>query len=209
MHTGTESLTKKQREIFEFIKNNEDYQRNPPSLETLCLDLGLRSRGSLHKHIRALTDAGLLQPSDGLRRGIRLSHSPVPISHDSLFELTILGRIAAGSPIEAVTDDETLAVPEWLCEDSQHTYLLQVRGDSMQDDGILDGDWVVIRQSSQPRHGDIVVALIDNEFATLKRFEQQGDHILLHPANPAFATQTYPARRVSIQGIVVGQMRKY
>ena len=206
-HADTGSLTRKQSEIIEFIKNNPAYQTSPPTLEELCADLGLRSRGSLHKHISALTKAGLIAPADGLKRGIRLTRASVKQTDN--IDLPVLGRIAAGSPIEAITDDESLSVPEWMCEDKQQTYLLQVHGDSMQDDGILDGDWVVVRQTNTPRHGEIVVALIDNEFATLKRFEQQGDTILLHPANAAFATQRYERHRVTIQGAVVGQMRKY
>ena len=200
-------LTRKQIELYEFIKNKAEYISHPPTLDELCRDLGLNSKGSLHKHISALTQAGLIQPTEGQKRGVRLVEQ-VKVQ-DTDFELPVLGRIAAGVPIEAITDSELLSVPAWMCDDPLNTYVLQVSGDSMEDDGIMDGDWVVIRQTSSPRYLDIVVALIDNEFATLKRFEQQGDSILLHPANAAYATQSYPATRVSIQGVVTGQMRKY
>jgi repressor LexA len=199
-----EALTRRQRAVLESLRERRLRQVHPPTLDELCRSLGLQSRGSLHKHIQALVAAGYVEPLSGRQRGVRLR---APDADDTL-TLPLLGRIAAGRPIEALHDPQELDVPRQL-RGKGPAYVLQVRGDSMIDEGILDGDWVVIEQRDHARDGEIVVALIDGEDATLKRIEQLPGVCILHPANPALEPLRYAPERVHIQGVVVGQMRAY
>jgi repressor LexA len=198
-----EPLTRRQRTILEYLRESRKTQAHPPTLEELCHALGLRSRGSMHKHVQALVTAGLVEPLSGRQRGVRLREP-----HGDVLTLPLLGRIAAGRPIEALEDPQELEVPSHL-RGKGRCYVLEVRGNSMIDEGILDGDWVVIEERDHARDGEIVVALIDHEEATLKRIEQTADACILHPANADLVALRYAPERVRIQGIVVGQMRAY
>jgi len=169
----------------------------------------MASRGSLHKHISALIDAGLIEPFAGSKQtGIRLTAQAQRDYAACEHALPYVGKIAAGKPIEALADVHYLPVPELLKSDKP-CYVLQVKGDSMKEAGIFDGDWVVIEQRDYARNGEIVVALIDNHEATLKYIEQSPGKVLLIPANSAMTTQIYAPEQVQIQGILVGQMRSY
>ncbi|MCP4286950.1 MAG: transcriptional repressor LexA [Gammaproteobacteria bacterium] len=196
------SLTRRQQEIFDFLCQHSDEFAHPPTLDELCSALGLSSKGSLHKQIQALIDAGLVEPMNNQRRGVRVIRE----GDDST--LPILGYIAAGQPIEAIEQQETVQVPELLRTDKP-CYVLQVRGDSMIDEGILDGDHIVVEQRDQARNGDIVVALIDGTDATLKRIEQKPGEVVLHPANSSMSPMHFSPDQVIVQGILVGQMRRY
>lgn len=198
----TEPLTRRQREIYDYLVAHADEE--PPTLDELAAALGMRSRGSLHRHIQALVDAGLVAPMEGRKRGIRLTES----EPDKESGLPLMGRIAAGQPIEALAHPESLEVPPEL-RSAGPCYVLQVEGDSMAEEGILDGDWVVVESRENAANGELVVALIDGEEATLKRIEQTSRGVTLHPANAAYRPQHYPPERVAIQGVVVGQMRRY
>jgi repressor LexA len=165
--------------------------------------LGVRSRGSLHKHIRALIEAGLVEPSAGRHRGIRLVPEAARAN-----SLPLLGKIAAGRPIEAIPQPEQIEVPAQLRTDKP-CYVLQVQGDSMCEAGILDGDYVVIEQRDHARNGEIVVALIRGEEVTLKRILQQPGRVILYPENSAMQAMEYRPEEVQIQGVLVGQMRAY
>lgn len=200
----TEALTRRQQAILEHLRANRDHQTHPPTLDELCQALGLRSRGSMHKHVQALVDAGYVEPLSGKQRGVRLCEPEA----DDADTLPLLGRIAAGRPIEAIPDPRPLQVPAQL-RGTGPCYVLQVAGDSMIDEGILDGDWVVVEQRDHARNGEIVVALVDGEEATLKRIEQTPGACILHPANPALSPMRYAPDQVQIQGVVVGQMRAY
>lgn len=197
-------LTPRQRTIYDHLRARAAEGAPPPTLDGLCKDLGLRSRGSMHKQVQALIAAGLVEPMQGRQRGIRLRTEPDAPDH----ALPLLGRIAAGRPIEAIPDSQTISVPPSL-RTQRPCYVLEVRGDSMIEDGILDGDWVVVERCEQARNGAIVVALIDGTEATLKRIEQRPGEVRLHPANSALSTQVYAPERVEIQGVLVGQMRRY
>jgi repressor LexA len=199
-----EALTRRQRTILEHLRESRERQAHPPTLGELCRELGLRSRGSLHKHVQALVKAGHVEPLSGKQRGVRLREP----DQDDLLSLPLLGRIAAGCPIEALENPQDLEVPRQL-RGKGRCYVLQVRGDSMIDEGILDGDWVVVEQRDHARDGEIVVALIDGEEATLKRIEQTPSACILHPSNPNLAPLRYAPERVRIQGVVTGQMRVY
>ena len=199
-----QALTRRQRAILEHLRQSSAHQAHPPTLDELCRELGLRSRGSLHKHVQALVKAGHVEPLSGKQRGVRLCEP----DQDDLLSLPLLGYIAAGRPIEALENPQDLEVPRQL-RGSGRCYVLQVRGDSMIDEGILDGDWVVVEQRDHARDGEIVVALIDGEEATLKRIEQTPSACILHPANANLAPLSYAPGRVRIQGVVTGQMRAY
>lgn len=198
------TLTRRQHEIYQYLRENVGQLDHPPNLDELCQALGLCSRGSLHKHIQALVGAGLIEPMDGKQRGIRLRRQEDTQERG----VPLLGCIAAGHPIEALPQPEYIDVPDFM-QTGKSCYVLQVRGDSMIDAGILDGDFVVIEQRDHARNGEIVVALVRNENATLKRIEQRLGKVLLHPANPAMEPMAYRPDEVRIQGVLVGQMRKY
>ncbi len=197
-------LTRRQQHIFEFLRDNVGQFNQPPTLSELCLGLGLKSRGSLHKHIQALVHAGLVEPMNGKQRGVRLT--PQDCREEN--QLPMLGYIAAGAPIDALENPEPIDVPDSL-RTQKDCYVLQVQGDSMIDEGILDGDWVVIEQRTSAHNGEIVIALIDGESATLKRIKQTPKAVILHPANSTMEPMHYAINRVQIQGVLVGQMRKY
>jgi repressor LexA len=199
----TVTLTRRQQQIYDYLVENADHFDHPPTHDELCQALGLSSRGSLHKHIQALVQAGLVEPMDGSHRGIRLVEQQAVAGG-----IPLLGRIAAGRPIEAVTQPETMQVPEELLGRGP-CYVLQVSGDSMFEAGILDGDYVVIEQRDSARNGEIVVALVNNEEATLKRIEQQPGRVILHPANAAMEPMEYPPEAVQIQGVLRGLLRSY
>jgi len=208
-------LTRRQQEIYDYLKDNLPDMPHPPTLDELCTALGLKSRGSLHKQLHALIEAGLIEPMNNLRRGVRLTSSEEStvelepsIAANDEDELPFYGRIAAGQPISAIAGYETMSVPPAL-RSSGPCYVLEVKGDSMIEEGIFDGDWVVIEQRVTARNGEIVVALVDDEDSTLKRFEKNGAEIILHPANSSMSPMHYPAEMVQVQGVLVGQMRRY
>lgn len=161
--------------------------------------IGIHSRGVIHRYVAALANAGLLQLIPGRHRNIRLLSNPV-------YALPLKGRIAAGSPIEAITDNETLDIVHIFL--GPNRYALKVKGDSMKDEGIFDGDVVVCEQCENPPDGKIAVALIDNQEVTLKRVKYNTDNtVTLTPANKLLSPVTYPQERVSFQGIYVGLLR--
>ncbi|WP_018948483.1 transcriptional repressor LexA [Thioalkalivibrio sp. ALMg11] len=211
-----EALTPHQRRVLESLQRFAA-EGHAPSLDELAQALGLRSRGSLHKHIRALEAAGYVQATRGRHRGVRLADD---VLDSSVAEgttgpgswgsstLPLLGRIAAGQPIEALAHPEPVEVPPALRGHGE-CYVLEVKGDSMQDAGILDGDWVVIESRNHARNGEIVVALINGEDVTLKRIEQTPSGVRLHSENPAYPSIHVAKTQLQIQGVLVGQMRRY
>ncbi len=197
-------LTSAQIKTLNFIRQFIAQHDYAPTLTEIVEGLGLRSKGSLHKHVHALANAGYLTVTPGLQRGLQLSESTPGNPHS----LPLLGRIAAGQPIEAIPDEDILNLSEFLLRPGR--FALRVQGDSMMDVGILDGDTVIIRRSDTAEDGDIVVALIDNEEATLKRLHQRaGNKIELTPENARFRPLVLDADRVRIQGVLVGQLRTY
>ncbi|MCG7915823.1 repressor LexA [Candidatus Thiodiazotropha endoloripes] len=196
-------LTRRQQEIYDILRSDVEIMQQPPTYDELCQRLGLSSRGSLHKHIQALVVAGLVEPMAGKQRGIRLVSTDQPEQG-----IPMLGRIAAGRPIEAVEQTESISVPDPMTGGNPR-YALQVSGDSMIDEGIFDGDYVVIEQSAAADNGDIVVALIDQQETTLKRLEQKPGKIILHPANTAMSAMVYKPDQIQIQGILRGLIRYY
>ncbi len=193
--------------MYEYLLRLEASGAPAPTLDELCEGLALRSRGSLHKHVRGLIEAGLVEDNGGKQRGVRLATAVSELEPDAA-SLPMLGKIAAGQPIEAIESPEVIEVPPLLRSDKP-CFALKVRGDSMMEDGILDGDVVIVEQREFAKNGEIVVALVDGEDATLKRIVQRPGEIELWPANSQMDVMRYPPERVAIQGAVVGQMRSY
>lgn len=203
-------LTRKQQDIFDFLLRNYKKYPYPPTLDEVCVALNLNSRGSLHKHIKALIAAGLVQAVERKQKGIRLTEKAKQLleSDAEVLGTPFVGFIAAGQPIEAIEDISYINIPEQIKTENS-CYILQIKGDSMIEEGIFDGDWVVIEQRSSARNGEIVVALIDKSEATLKFIEQYPHEILLIPANSNMTAMKYTPDQVEIQGVLVGQMRSY
>ncbi|MCB1633067.1 MAG: transcriptional repressor LexA [Xanthomonadales bacterium] len=198
------ALTRAQHRLLSALRQWQEDGGNPPTLAQLCDYLGLRSKGSMHKQVQALVDAGLVEPMAGLARGVRLTAA----AQDARPTLPLLGRIAAGRPIEATFDSERIDIPPSLCPRG-HAYVLEVRGESMIDAGILDGDRVIIDADRQARRGDIVVALIDGREATLKRLGRVGPPLVLEAANPNYPAQILDPARVQFQGVLHALWRQY
>ena len=201
---GAVTLTRRQQSIYDYLLSRHQAGDPPPTLDELCDQMGLRSRGSMHAQVKALVDAELVEPMNGKQRGVRVCTPDERVPT----QLALLGTIAAGRPIEAVEVPEHIEVPSHLRTDKS-CFVLRVKGDSMIEDGILDGDCVVIESRDHARNGEIVVALIDGMDATLKRIYQRPNEVVLVPANSGMKSISMPPDRVTVQGVVVGQMRSY
>lgn len=202
-------LTERQQETLDFIRTYIDDYGRSPLVSEIADGLGISSQGTTHRYIQALVDEGLLERSVGRTRGLRLTN--VASSYDERplsVSLPVMGRIAAGRLIEAVADESEIDLGGMFAGAGR--FVLKVNGDSMIDKAIMSGDWVVIQSQQTARHGDIVVALVDGYDATLKTMLLNDDEtITLMPANVNYDPITLPAGRVSIQGVVVGQLRTY
>lgn len=204
------TLYNRQRQILDFI--SQYIQRNgfSPTLQEIAKALGVSSLATVHEHLEAMEKKGVIKRWDGSVRGIEVLDKSAAdrLANTASLELPVLGFIAAGQPIEPHTDpNATLAVPATMVTPKKRSFVLQVKGDSMIEAGIYDKDYVVVEQTEGANNGDVVVALLDNGFATLKRYFKEATRIRLEPANsamsPIFVT------RVRIQGRVVGVIRRY
>lgn len=199
------SLTDRQQQTYDFLRVYVARHGVSPKLREIADHLGIQSRGTVHRYLSALADAGLITVVADRARGIELLE---PENVFKRFTLPLVGRIAAGLPIEAIPDHDEIDLSEFFVRPNR--FVLKVVGESMIEAGILDGDMVVVEKASTARDGEIVVALIDNEEATLKYLKRNSDlSITLNPANRDLEPMRYPANRVQIQGIVVGQFRAY
>lgn len=203
-------LTKKQAEILEFIRNHIEEQGYAPTYREIAEAFGLSSPATVHQHVQTLIEKAYLQAGDdGEARSISLSH---PMNERSTCPLAIWlplsGLITAGEPIEALEEKETMAVPGDFVMDQANSYVLKVKGRSMIEDGIFDGDFVIVERNPSPKNGDIVVALLDNAYATLKRFYREAHHIRLQPANSTMQPIIVDGD-INIQGVVRGVIRKF
>ncbi len=195
-------LTLKQQEVLEFIKKFLKKHNYAPTVMELADGIGVKSKGVVHRYLQALNDQEYIELIPNRHRNIRLVEPPEGTSS----MIPLLGKIAAGQPIEAIPNQEELDVSAVFL--GADRYALRVQGDSMIDDGIFDGDYVICRHSHTANNGDIVVALVDQEQATLKRFHHNHDQtVTLTPANARFSPMVYESRRVIIQGIFVGLIR--
>ena len=198
---------KRQQQILGFIRQYIQSHGTAPTLKIIAEAIGVSSLATVHEHLQALQEKGLIKRKNGKARSIDLA-DPEISTENSGFEAPILGYIAAGSPIQTLTDpNATLNIPTSLVSGKKRTYVLQVRGESMIEDGIMDGDHVIIEQVDAAADGQIVVALLDNGMATLKRFFKEATRIRLEPANSTM--QPIFVKNVRIQGRVVGLVRRY
>ena len=198
-------LTKRQKQILDFITRFLDEKGYSPSLLEIGEHFGLSSPATVHKHVDNLRRKGLVRKTWNANRSLELTPSALGVRS---IRLPLAGRVAAGQPIEAVEQRETVAVPENMVGRGE-SFVLQVSGDSMIDEQIRDGDFVVIEKRARVHNGDVVVALLDGQEATLKKFFRDGARIRLEPANAAMQPINVAADRVRVQGVVVGLLRRY
>lgn len=201
------TLYKRQKQILDFIKQYIDKYGYSPTLGEIAIAIGVSSLATVHEHLQSLVKKGVIKKFEGAVRGIEVLDHQVREALKGI-ELPILGYIAAGQPIMTYTDpNATVNIPPAMISGKKRSYVLQVKGDSMIEEGILDGDYVIIEEQNTAIDGDIVVALLDNGLATLKRFFKEKDRIRLEPANasmnPIYATD------VKIQGKCVGVIRRF
>lgn len=231
-------LTKKQLDLLEFIHKRMQRDGVPPSFDEMKLALDLRSKSGIHRLITALEERGFIRRLAHRARAIEIVRLPESLGGEpstgftprviegtkpdgprpantepvvmSAVELPVMGRIAAGVPIEAISQvSHQVAVPSTMVSTQGDHYALEVKGDSMIEAGINDGDVVVIRETNVAENGDIVVALVEDHEATLKRFLRRGNAIALEAANPAYETRVFPEDKVKVQGKLVGLIRTY
>ena len=214
-------LTAKQRELLIFIDERLNEDGVSPSFDEMREALDLKSKSGVHRLISALEERGFIRRLPNRARALEVLKLPetrsatvtpirpvAPAAANDTLEIPLHGRIAAGTPIEALQGTESFAVPAALLGPGEH-YALEVSGDSMVEEGILDGDFALIRKVDDARDGEIIVALIDNEEATLKTFRREGRMIRLDPANSRYEPQRYEEGRVKIQGRLAGLIRRY
>jgi repressor LexA len=206
------TLTKRQKEVLDYLVGFLNKNGYSPSFEEIATSLKLTSLATVHKHLSTLEKKGFIRRGYNQSRSIEVMQLPKPIREQVLerhvVELPLAGRIAAGRPLEAVEGHETISLADFAR--GQNTYVLQVQGESMRDDHILDGDFIVVEQTQVANPGEIVVALVGEDQATVKRFYREpGGKIRLQPANSQMAPIIVPATDVKIQGRVVGVLRKY
>ncbi|OGY27565.1 MAG: repressor LexA [Candidatus Woykebacteria bacterium RBG_19FT_COMBO_43_10] len=200
-------IYKRERDLLEFISQFMQKRGFAPTLAEICDGLGLRSPATVHEHIQNLIDKGVLKKSEGVRRGLEIIDQKVMGWVQNVVEIPLVGRIAAGFPIEAINDHTSVvSVPPDMIG-KKKCFALLVRGQSMVDAAILDGDFVICEETSEAANGEIVVALIKENFATLKRFFKEEDHIRLEPANSSM--HPIITKNAKIQGRVVGVIRRY
>mgnify|MGYP001266573349 FL=1 len=230
-------LTQKQLDLLEFIQKRLSKNGVPPSFDEMKEALDLRSKSGIHRLITALEERGFIKRLANRARAIEIVKMPnspefqnktksdmyssartpfsanssaAPIESVNANEIPVMGRIAAGVPIEAISEiSHNVAVPGQILRGGGDHFALEVKGDSMINAGINDGDVVVIKETNKAMNGDIVVALIEDQEATLKKFFIRGEAIALEAANPAYETRTFPHEKIKVQGRLVGLLRTY
>jgi repressor LexA len=205
------ALTKRQREIYDFISQFVQKNGYSPSFEEIGEGMGLSSLATVHKHLTNLERKGMLKRDYNRSRSIDViaprGRAKQEMALNTAGALPLLGRIAAGRPIEALENPQTISLNDFTR--SKEVFVLQVSGDSMQDEHIVDGDYVMVERQKTASNGEIVVALVDGTDATLKRMYREGDRIRLQPSNATMKPIMVPAAAVQIQGRVIGVLRKY
>lgn len=201
------TLYKRQKQILDYIRQYIERYGYSPTLAEIAESIGVSSLATVHEHLQALVTKGVIKRFEGAVRGIEVVDQKISQTLKGI-ELPVLGFIAAGQPIMTYTDpDATINVPTNMVSGKKRAYVLQVKGDSMIEEGILDGDYVLIEEQTTAIDGDIVVALLDNGLATLKRFFKEPNRIRLEPANASM--QPIYATDVKIQGKCVGVIRRF
>ena len=204
------AITRRQRQVYDFIADFVEKHGYSPSFEEIGQGMKLSSLATVHKHVTNLEKKGLVKRQQNRSRSIDV----LPVRGrvrtrfgESSSALPLMGRIAAGRPIEAVENPESISLGDLTR--SKEVFVLQVTGTSMQDEHIVDGDYVLVEKTSTARNGEIVVALVEGADATLKRFYKEGEQVRLQPANATMEPIFVPAHNVQVQGRVIGVLRKY
>lgn len=228
-------LTRKQHELLYFIHDRLSETGVSPSFEEMKEALDLKSKSGVHRLISALEERGFIRRLPNRARALEVVRMPekggeiravsttnivnlapakmktargAPVAANDVFEIPLHGRIAAGLPVEAIEGQAMLAVPAALLGAGEH-FALEVSGDSMVEAGILDGDYALIRKADTAREGEIIVALVDDNEATLKYFRREGSMVRLDPANRSYQPQRYAPNQVRVQGLLAGLLRRY
>jgi len=199
------ALTRRQREVYDFIRSFVKEQGYSPSLEEIGEAFGLSSVATVHKHVQHLVEKGYLRKAWNRSRSVE----PVEESASATVALPLLGTVAAGLPIEAIEVQERFEVPAALVPAGRECFALRVRGDSMIDEQIQDGDVVVVEARPDARDGETVIALVRGQDATLKKLYRRGAQVRLQPANPRMGPIDLPASEVEVRGVVRGLVRQY
>ncbi len=201
-------LTRRQKEMLDFLDRFIEKKGYAPTIEETAEHFGLRSLATVHKHLTNLQKKGLVKRDTYRSRALELVPTSVQVN---AIELPLLGRVAAGSPIEAISSTETIFVPQDMIGRRRETYVLQVKGDSMIDEQIRDGDYVIVENRRSARDGEMVIALVDGENVTLKKIyrEDGGRRVRLQPANARLQPLVVDQDRLRVQGVVIGVLRKY
>jgi len=207
------ALTRRQKQLYDFIANFVQTRGYSPSFEEIREGLGLNSLATVHKHVTNLEKKGLLHRDANRSRSIDLlaprgkMKQAMAAAASAASSLPMVGRIAAGRPVETFETPETISFSDFTR--SKDVFVLQVTGESMQDEHIVDGDYILVERTQVARDGEIVVALVDGAETTLKRIYKEGDQVRLQPSNVTMAPIVMPATAVEIQGRVIGVLRKY
>ncbi len=199
------AITRRQKEVIDFLSSFTQNNGYSPSYEEIALGLGLNSLATVHKHVANLQSKGLLQRAHNRSRSIDVL--PSRTGKKGADRVPLMGRIAAGRPVEAVETAESISLGDVI--GNREVFALEVRGDSMRDEHIVSGDYVLVERTRTAREGEIIVALVDSSEATLKRFYREGSMIRLQPSNAEMAPIYAPAASVVIQGKVLGLLRRY
>ncbi len=204
--TLANTLYKRQKEIYEYIANTVEEKGFAPTLTEIADNFGLSSLATVHEHLAVLEKKGMIRRYRGAVRGIELLEHQK--SDDAMIDLPILGFIACGAPLEPYTDpNATVSVSSKYTSSKYRSFVLQAKGDSMIEDGILHGDYVVIKEQIEANNGDIVVAVLDNGFATLKRYYKEANRIRLQPANSTMEPMF--VKNITIKGKVISVIRQF
>ena len=199
-------LTRRQKEILDFLARHIERKGYAPTIEEIGEHFGLSSLATVHKHLTNLQQKGLIKREWNRSRALELIPADVKVR---AVELPLLGRVAAGTPIEAVSGSETIFVPEDMVG-RRDTYVLQVKGDSMIDEHIRDGDYVIVESRKSARDGEMVIALLEGERVTLKKlYREKGGRVRLQPANARLKPMYVDGDALRVQGVVIGVLRKY
>lgn len=200
-----ELLTKRQKEILDFIQEFSGEYGYAPSYREIAQHFNLSSTATIHEHVQSLKAKGYLDAEDGTPRSLEVVEALANFSR--AIDLPLVGLITAGQPIEAIEERETFAVPQSLIKDQANTFVLKVKGASMIEEGIFDGDYVIVERNPSPHNGDVVVALLDNSHATLKYYYREPGRIRLQPANKTM--EPVFVKDCIIQGVVKAVIRQY
>lgn len=207
-------LTRRQQEILDYIRKYIRQNHFPPSIRDIASNFSLASAGGVHKHLNNLKKKGVLTFENNISRSIHILNETESVElpqnlNARILELPLMGKVAAGQPIQHFLENETIEIPESMVRSPTESYALQVQGDSMIEDCICDGDYVIVEHRNYADNGDTVIAMINHEEATLKKYFHEGDRIRLQPANFTLEPIYVDPQSVSIHGRVIGVIRQY